>query len=350
MTADRAATPTEAREGWGGDVRRVVVACAADGPYALPLAVMLRSAESRLDPAFALEVYAVDGGLSPEQRDRIERSLGSRVELHWVAPERSAFAGLPLWGRMPIATYDKLGIGRWVPSSIDKVLWLDADVLVLGDLADLWRTADGSDAVLRATQDDRVPTVASRFGVTPYASLGLVGGAKYFNAGVMAVNLARWRAAEVEDAALSYLRRHRDRVYFWDQEALNVALAGRWEELSPVWNWNPSNGGLDRPSLDAATAPRILHFSGYLKPWRYESRSAAHDLYYRDLDRTAWAGWRPDPSWWARGIATYESSRLRRFGLPLERFGLTLVRATTLRYASAADLVGDDGLVARSTS
>jgi lipopolysaccharide biosynthesis glycosyltransferase len=320
--------------------KRIVIACAADRRYALPLAVMLRSAESRLARGSRLEVYAVDGGLSPEERVRVAESVRDRVTLLWVSPERAAFAGLPLWGRMPIATYDKLGIGRWVPQAVDKVIWLDADLLVLGDLTELW-TTDVGDEVLCATQDDRVPTVASRFGVSPYASLGLVPAAKYFNAGVLVVDLHHWRSVDVEGRALSYLKRHRDRVYFWDQEALNVALAGRWSELSPMWNWNPSNGRLDDADLQVAGAPRILHFSGYLKPWRYESKGTAHDLYYRALDQTAWAGWRPKSSLWARGVGSYESSRLRRFGLPLERWGLSLVRATTLRYASAADLHGD---------
>jgi lipopolysaccharide biosynthesis glycosyltransferase len=317
---------------------RVVIGCAADGGYALPLAVTLRSAAARLDAACELSVYAVDAGLSPDERTRIAQSLGGRAELRWVEPQRAAFAGVPLWGRMPIATYDKLAIARWIPQSIERVLWLDADLLVLADLAELWRL-DVGEAVLAATQDGRVPTVDARFGVRPYLSCGLVAGAKYFNAGVMLIDLTRWRAADVERRALDYLKRHRERVYFWDQEALNAVLAAAWHELDREWNWSPATGCAQLTRVAAAGGPRIVHFSGNLKPWRYPGKGLPHDLYYDDLDRTAWAGWRPAPSLWASGLGLYESSRLRRLTLPLERCALSLLRATTLRYASSADLI-----------
>ena len=327
---------------------RIVIGCAADGSYALPLAVMLRSAAVRLDPRFALDVYAVDAGLSRDDRERVVRSLDGRATLRWVEPSRAAFTGVPLWGRMPIATYDKLAIARWIPDTVDRVLWLDADLLVLADLATLWTTDFGS-AVLAATQDARVPTVDARFGIGPFASCGLVPGAKYFNAGVLLIDLARWRAADVEQRALAYLKQHRARVYFWDQEALNVALAAGWSELAPGWNWSPTTGQPRSALADDADAPRILHFSGSLKPWRYPGRGMPHDLYYRDLDQTAFAGWRPAASLWSSGVGLYEASGLRRFALPLERWALSLLRAATLRYASAADLVATPSRVAHAS-
>jgi lipopolysaccharide biosynthesis glycosyltransferase len=321
--------------------KRVVIGCAADGGYALPLAVMLRSVAARLDPACALQVYAVDGGLSHDDRERITRSVGERATLRWMAPVRADLAGVPLWGRMPIATYDKLAIARWIPEAEERVIWLDADLLVVSDLAELWSTDVGA-ATIGATQDARVPTVDARFGVSGYAAHGLARDDKYFNAGVMLIDLARWRANDVEGRALSYLRRHRERVYFWDQEALNVALAAAWSELAPAWNWSPTTGR-DGASADGASPPRILHFSGHLKPWRYPGRSAPHELYYADLDQTAWAGWRPAASVWATGVGMYERSGMRRFTVPAERWALSVLRAATLRYASAADLATANG-------
>jgi lipopolysaccharide biosynthesis glycosyltransferase len=116
----------------------LVIACAADRHYALPLAVMLRSVVANLDARRALKVYVVDGGLDEGTRSRISASLSERVTLHWIAPERSGFVDLPLWGRMTIATYDKLTIDRWLPESEGRVLWLDCDLLALADLARLW--------------------------------------------------------------------------------------------------------------------------------------------------------------------------------------------------------------------
>lgn len=314
--------------------REVVVGCAADGGYALPLAVMLRSLAARLAADHALVAYAVDAGLDAADRARVVRSLGPRTTLHWVAPAREAFAGLPLWGRMPIATYDKLAIARWLPDAVQRVLWLDADLLVRADVAELWRT-DLGDAIAGAVQDARVPTVGARFGIRDFAALGLARDDAYFNAGVLLIDLARWRAANVEQHALAYLRRNARRVYFWDQEALNAALAGRWCTLAPAWNWSPTTGAAR--SFAEADA-RILHFSGNLKPWRYAGRQPEHALYHRTLDETAWAGFRPRRSLLASALARYDASALRRRALPLERSALALLRSATFRYASADEL------------
>src|SRR5262245_23824784 len=103
----------------------------------MPLAVMLRSVITNLDSRRVLKVYIVDSGIDPGTRSRISASLPERVTLQWLVPERTGFVDLPLWGRMTIATYDKLTIGRWLPKSEERALWLDCDLLALCDLSRL---------------------------------------------------------------------------------------------------------------------------------------------------------------------------------------------------------------------
>lgn len=315
----------------------LVVGCAADRHYALPLAVMLRSAADNLDPRRSLKVYVVDAGLDPDARARISASLPERVALQWLAPERSGFVDLPLWGRMTITTYDKLTIGRWLPASVGRALWLDCDMMVLGDLSRLWKTAQAQHTIL-AAQDTSVLTLGARFGVTCHQEIGIDAQAAYFNAGVMLIDLERWRSEDVAGRALAYLKRHRRRVYFYDQEALNGVLVGEWSRLDPRWNWSPGFDRFASPNntLDGTKRlPWIVHFTGNLKPWRFEGGSAPYRLYYQYLDSTAWAGWRPAHNWRNVAMSAYESSRFRRVMYPLERLAMTIGRTVTLRYVSA---------------
>ena len=315
----------------------IVVGCAADRHYALPLAVMLRSTADNLDPRTSLKVYVVDGGLDPEIRERIVAALPERVALQWIAPERSGFVDLPLWGHMTITTYDRLTIGRWLPASIERALWLDCDLMVLADLTRLWEAVQGRHTIL-AAQDTIVPTLGARFGVACHQEVGIDARAAYFNAGVMLIDLERWRSEDVAGRALAYLKRHRRRVYFWDQEALNAILAGEWSRLDPRWNWSPGFDRFASPDrvLDGTKrSPWIVHFTGNLKPWRFEGRSAPHRLYYQYLDSTAWSGWRPAHSWRNVALRAYESSRFRSAMHPLERLAMSIRRTATLRYVSA---------------
>ena len=314
-------------------MNRLVIAAAANSNYALPLAVMLRSALVNFNNKAEIEAHIVDDGLSVAERDKVEASLPGHVLLRWVRRPRAEFDELPNWGRMNLTTYHKLTLGEWLPSEVTRVIWLDADMLVLGNLARLWEADLGGHLAL-AAQDILVPYVSSRFGIAAHRELGLNRQARYFNVGVMLIDVARWRRDEVTARAFDYLRRYHERVFFLDQEALNVVLADQWEVLDPRWNWNPV---IDRVSTykrardEMIGDPWIIHFVGNLKPWTYLGSSRHQMLYYQWLDQTAWRGWRPERSWRGWFFAAYESSRLRAWLYPLEQLHLRLVRWITRR-------------------
>jgi lipopolysaccharide biosynthesis glycosyltransferase len=308
----------------------LVIACAADRRYAVPLAVMLRSLASHLSPERRVEVHAIDDGVTPDDKARVLASLNGRVTLHWVQPSRSAFAGLPTWGRLPVTTYQRLTLAEWLPAGTERAIWLDCDLLVLDDLAQLW-DSDLGDRHALAVQDQRIPFVSSRFGVTAYRDLGLPAGAKYFNAGVLVIDVARWRRDNVAGRAIEYLKTHRDRVFFLDQEALNVVLAGKWGELDSQWNRHPTVDYLLHKEAPR-TAGCITHFSGNLKPWSRDGSSPYHELYFQYLDQTAWTGWRPVRNWRGMVLEAYESSRLRRLLYPTEHWATRMVRILTRKY------------------
>jgi len=317
----------------------IVIGCAANARFVLPLAVTLGSALANLDPGCWLDVYAIGDNIEPNDQCKVVRSLKGRADVHWLRPQRSEFSGLPLWGRMSIVTYDKLALSQLLPSSVRKVIWLDSDLLVLGDLARLWAEDMGAYHAL-AAQDAIVPHAGSHFGIAGYRELGIGGNAGYFNAGVMVLNVALWRQDDIGGRALAYLKRYRNRVSFWDQEALNAVLVGKWRELDMRWNWNVildrpgcarrlgyDERGTSRPEGD----PWILHFTGSLKPWACRSRSARHTLYFQYVDRTLFAGWRPGRNWRSAALGLYESSPVRNVLYPAEQWITRLMRATTHR-------------------
>ena len=298
--------------------QRVAVAGAADAHYAVPLAVMLGSVGHHAGPGVVVDAYILDDGMTAEDRARVESSLPANVHLHWVAAE-GELEGLPTWGRMPLTTYRKLTVAEWTPAELHRVIWLDCDLLVLEDISDLWRAELGNQLAL-AVQDPRVPLASSRFGVAAWRELGIAAEAKYFNAGVMVMDLAGWRAQHVSRRSLEYLREYGDRVYFWDQEALNAVLSGRWGELDRRWNRHPSLEHVPGVHNGTGDKPGVVHFSGHLKPWTLSRQSASHRLYQDYLSRTAWAGWVPADRWRDRLVGWYETSRVRRLLYPVERW------------------------------
>lgn len=301
-------------------VQDVVIACAADARFVRPLAVMLQSALVHVGLDRKPAVYILQDGIEKADQDRVVSRWGHRARVKWLRPCPHDFGGLPLWGRMPVTTYYKLALPKLLPDSVGKVIWLDCDLIVNRDIGELWDLPLEGHPVL-AAQDAIVPLVSSRFGVAGYRELGIPPDTKYFNAGVMLVDLAAWRRERIVPRTIAYLKAHGKDVFFWDQEGLNAVLAGRWGELDMRWN----------QSASAATSGEtwIVHFTGSLKPWRYETTDPRCESYFRYLDMTAWSGWRPNGTIQSRALGLYVGSQWRRYLRPAERWRMQLTRRLT---------------------
>jgi lipopolysaccharide biosynthesis glycosyltransferase len=233
--------------------------------------------------------------LSPAGGERLQkaaRDAGTTAELHPFG--EAALAVLPskgpAWGgRM---SWARLLLPELLPD-LDRVLYLDADTLVVESVEALWGMAlDDAPvaAVANVTEPSMRPHVES-LGIDP------VGG--YFNAGLLLVNLKRWREEDAA-AAVTRLAASRDLPWF-DQDALNVVFAGRWLPLHPRWNaqnslwtwpdWAREVFGAETLQ-EATTTPAILHFEGphICKPWHYLSQHPWRQTYLDTLASTPWAG------------------------------------------------------------
>jgi lipopolysaccharide biosynthesis glycosyltransferase len=320
------------------DSKPIVIACAADEHYVMPLAAMIKSVLTNVQTSRRLSLYIVDGGIDENDKERLVKSWAlDRLEIQWVLPDHSLLSGLPLWGRMNISTYYRLMISTLLPESCGKAIWLDSDMIVEGNLAELWEIDLGNKCAL-AVQDLVIPYVSSCYGIACYKELGIPRDAKYFNAGVMVVNLDWWRQQAVTDRVLAYLRKYRDTVCFWDQEGLNAVLAGQWGELDPRWNQISSVSGrsffsvehLDQTAYQqVVNDPWIVHFAGTWKPWVYHNNNPARALYFRYLDMTVWAGWRPRRTLQSMSLGIYEAM-LREILYPAEKWRLQMIRRRAL--------------------
>jgi lipopolysaccharide biosynthesis glycosyltransferase len=303
----------------------LTVVTLADETYAMPLAVMVRSLLDHLAPGRAVRVVVIDGGITPGTKQRLNDSWRSSpgwplCQVDYVAPRYGGARDLPVWGRVTALTYARLSVAEYLPAESRQAILLDSDTLVLTDIAQLAAT-DLEGATVAATQDPYIPFVSSVGGLRQYAALGLRPRAKYFNAGVMLIDVARWRSERVGQSAFAYIRHHWRTLQQHDQDALNAVLAVRWKQLDPRWQAHPRTANsLGSPPLDD---PCIVHFSGLLKPWFYRGRERADAIFYQFVDRTAWGGARPRLTLrsWAMGL--YDSPA-RRLLHPIEKRVLAL--------------------------
>ena len=167
---------------------------------------MLHSALVALRPGAAITAHIIDAGLPAADRARLaELARCHGAALHWHEPSATGFAALPAWGRMTSTTYHRLLLPRLLPEEVTRAIWLDCDLLVTTDLVRLWETDLGGFHLL-AVRDSVVPQVSSPYGIRRWRELGLPRSAPYFNAGVMLVDVNRWRDDDIGALADGYLR------------------------------------------------------------------------------------------------------------------------------------------------
>lgn len=300
----------------------VRVVYGVDKRFAVGLAASISSAVHRLRDNHWLEIFVIDGGLGRSHRRRLARSFeGCRCVIRWITPPRQKVRRLKVGGQITAAAYYRLLIPELLSPEISKVIYLDADVIVRRDLTDLWAANTRPYPVL-AVQDQGIKYVSGPYGLTNYQSLGIPDDAKYFNSGVMVLDLDKWRSDHLTDCIVQYLKDHSEHIRFHDQDGLNAVLWNRWGALDPRWNQMPQLLQVQRVEdspfdpvthMQAIQDPYITHFASADKPWRAGCRHPERDTFLTALARTEYRRFRP-AVWrdlWADGIHFGRSRLLR---------------------------------------
>jgi len=89
---------------------------------------------------------------------------------------------------------------------------------------------------------------------------------KYFNSGVLLIDVAAWNAQSVTERALSFAADNALKLMAHDQTALNVTLLGNWAELSLVWNYEYTHQTM---YFSASFDVCFFHFVGRRKPFNH---------------------------------------------------------------------------------
>ncbi len=263
---------------------RCPIVLASDEAYGMPLAAALLSLAEANQRWWPLEIHILAFGISAATRRKVSRSLPEgAAQLRWISVEERQFDALWTQDHISKATYARLLIPALFPGSVTKVLYLDSDTLVLSDLAPLWDTNLGNAAVGAVLDGLDAQIKAGDLAVTAIPKVD-----NYFNAGVLLINLPRWRESRVSERALRYLEQN-PKSPFSDQDALNVACNGAWKKLDSRWNFIDHYEKIDLRCLPPERRPGIVHFATWRKPWNARALNANSAFFDSFRKRTKFA-------------------------------------------------------------
>lgn len=175
---------------------------------------------------------------------------------------------VPLGHHISKATYYRLFVASVLPKEITSVVYLDSDAVVIRTIRELFELPLTCSI---AAADHMSPGNAFRLWG------GLVG--NYFQAGVMLVDLNRWRKIQVEKTFKRILVEERDRILWWDQDVLNIAFETDWQRL-PIWYNLSRKARSEIPEAAAQEYGCFLHLDGSGKPWKLYSKDWVADAWY----------------------------------------------------------------------
>lgn len=229
-------------------------------PY-LDVAITSIKAHTSKQNEYIITVLKTD--ISKENQNKLKNHVSDNVKIEFfdvkdiLDPIKEA---LPDMFYFTFAAYYRLFIEKAFPQ-YDKVIYLDCDVVLLADIAELYDIDIGDNLVGAAYEQntDRdirfTNYVRDIIGIPHYT---------YFNSGVMIMNLKEFRRFNVQEKFLNMITTYNFDCLAPDQEYINVICHGRVKYLPTGWNKHsfpePPEGKLN-----------LCHFALSLKPWHYEN-------------------------------------------------------------------------------
>lgn len=266
----------------------VVIVVACDNHYMPLLAALVKSIEVNHKSGEPIQFYILDDGISARNKRRLVASVSaSMFTMHWVDKDSVIPEGMNIPydnSSYPLIIHMRMFIPYFIPEQYEKVIYMDVDMIVNGEISELWNT-DLEGYTLGAVEDVRIQRFGNPNAVANYRELGLDADTRYFNTGLILMNTKKWRERDLTPKVFRCVEENRVYANYPDQYGLNVVFANDWKEIDTRWSWSAEEWNPDF---------RLVHFiwrkpiyKSYMNDTRYR------DMFYGYLNLTRWQGFRP---------------------------------------------------------
>ncbi len=178
------------------------------------------------------------------------------------------------------ATYYRLFIDKYLPESVDSILYVDADVLCIKNYENEYKKL-----MLHLIESEKIIAVRNN----PFEDVRekkllmqkLNLNHEYFNAGVMFVDLKKWRENKIRVKLLNILESEKEKIKFWDQDILNIVFENNYKTLDEGSNFLV-NQKIPKKAIEENENILLLHYAGSFKPWTVRGIFNENSEYYQN--------------------------------------------------------------------
>lgn len=240
----------------------------------------------RFPCAEGYHIYLMHSDLTEADAAALRGLCAGRAELTLVGMDGALVEDFPVTSRYPKQMYYRILAARFLPRELDRVLYLDPDIVVIRPLEALYRTDFQGNLLCACTH---VKEFLSRIN---QLRLGTDERCPYLNSGVLLMNLQALRREQSVEEITAYVERYGSRLTLPDQDILSALYGNRTilldtmvynlsDRVLGLYNMNPR---IRQPrDLDWVRANSvIIHYCGRNKPWR-ENYLGILDVFYREV-------------------------------------------------------------------
>ena len=240
-----------------------------DKGYLRQLTVMLYSLQDS-NPNETFAVYVMNSSLTAEDLDWVQGHLpAGRCRLIDVKVPDGEFSGAPVTKRYPKEMYYRIFAARYLPRTMERILYLDPDLVVINSLSRLWK--EDLDGYYFAAASH----VWNALQKVNEVRLQLDDDSPYINSGVLLMNLELLRREQDEKEVYEYIEEFRRRLVLPDQDVISGLYGERILPLDP-YRYNMTErlflfraSGYRKINLDWVWGhSAIIHYCGRNKPWK----------------------------------------------------------------------------------
>ena len=247
------------------------ILCATDNNFVPYCGIMLTSLFENNKDEHVVVYLLVDDTVKEQDKSRyLFLAEQYRQTIQITKVDASTFEKYPVYNKQwTNSIYYRLLAAELLPSSVDKIIYLDADIIVTRSIREMW-VIDIEKYALGVVQDIWAPNQQV------YDRLGLENDKNYFNSGSMLLNLKYWREHKLSAKYMQYIKENFEKLWFNDQDTLNGVLFNQKLILPVNYNFQvlflkkslfaEMTDEQKKDILDT-TNPLIMHYSASTKPW-----------------------------------------------------------------------------------
>ncbi len=242
--------------------REIPIFFSTDDNYLPYLDVAIASLIENASKDYQYRLIVLNTGLSPNGVAKVKQNERPGFVIDFVDISKDVKkinSRLKNVYHFSIVTYYRLFIASLFPQ-YDKIVYIDCDLVVLGDISELY-CVDLGENILAAAPEQFVRSTEE---FRRYAEIALgVDPDKYVNAGVLVINLKEFRNNQIEEKFIHLITEYDFDLLDPDQAYLNYLCQGKIYELPNGWNKEPM-------PVPCNGKKNIVHYALYKKPWQYD--------------------------------------------------------------------------------